>query len=69
MELEQETMQFVGLFRDTWWLWGLFLLAGLLLAIFVDLIFLVTFPICVFAFIYFAMMRYDEQGNVKKSDK
>ena len=30
-------------------------------------VFLVTFPICIFTFIWFAYIRYDEEGNFKGS--
>ena len=58
--------RFVGLFRDTWYLWVGLILAGTLLSIFVSLVFLVTFPISAFSFTYFALLRYDPQGNPRE---
>jgi hypothetical protein len=58
--------RFAGLFRDTWFLWVGLILAGTILSIFVSLVFLVTFPISVFSFIYFALLRYDTQGNPRE---
>jgi hypothetical protein len=52
-----------GLLRDTWWLWLGLLAVGTLLAIFVSEVFVVTYPICLFAMVYFGLMRYDDEGN------
>lgn len=60
---------FQGLLRDTWWLWIGFMLSGILMAAFVNPIFLVVFPISIVTFIYFAMVRYDENGNIKSQDE
>ncbi len=58
--------RFGGLIRDTWWMWSIILVAGTLLAVFVHFIFAVTFPISLFSFIYFGLMRYDEEGNPRE---
>lgn len=58
-----------GLWRDTWWLWLGFLVSGIFLAIFVNAVFLVVFPISIVSFIYFAIVRYDEDGNLKHMDE
>ena len=60
---------FEGLLRDTWWLWIGFLLSGIFLAIFVHPIFMSIFPISIVTFIYFAIVRYDENGNLKNMDE
>ena len=52
-----------GLFRDTWWLWLLFFGTGTVLSIFANVFFVVTLPILFVAFIYYAMLRYDDEGN------
>ena len=57
--------RFAGLLRDTWWLWGLFLIMGIGFFVFVDPLFLVTLPVLAFAFVYYAIMRYDDDGNHK----
>lgn len=57
--------RFAGLLRDTWWLWCVFLLIGIVMTILVSRIFLVTFPILLVAFAYYASMRYDDHGNHK----
>ena len=54
-----------GLLRDTWWLWIIFFVAGVLLTALVNLIFIVTFPILVFTLIYYATIRYDDDGNAR----
>jgi hypothetical protein len=52
-----------GLLRDTWWLWLGLVLLGTLLARLVSPVFVVTYPICLFAMVYFGLMRYDDEGN------
>ncbi|MEM9644266.1 MAG: hypothetical protein AAF989_04660 [Planctomycetota bacterium] len=59
--------QLHGLWRDTWWLWGLFVGMIVLLATLTSwfLLFLVcALPV---SFAYFAFVRYDEDGNDKLS--
>ena len=58
--------RFRALMRETWWLWLLFLVGGTG-ASFLSPIFLVTFPICIFTFFWFAYVRYDEEGKFKGS--
>lgn len=55
-----------GLLRDTWWLWLGLVLLGTLLARFVSPVFVVTYPICLFAMAYFGLMRYDDEGNPRE---
>ena len=57
--------RFSGLFRDTWWLWVLFLIVSVCFSIFVSRLFLATLPALVVAFVYYASMRYDDDGNAK----
>jgi hypothetical protein len=57
--------RFRGLLRDTWWLWLGLALAGIVLAMLVSPVFLVTYPISLFSFLYFGLLRYDEQGHPK----
>lgn len=57
--------RFQGLLRDTWWLWCSLLTVGTLLAVFVSPVFWVTYPIAVFSFAYFGLLRYDERGKPK----
>lgn len=52
--------------RDTWWLWGIFVVGGTLMS-FLSPVFLLTFPICIFTFFWFAYVRYDAEGNFKGS--
>jgi uncharacterized membrane protein YhaH (DUF805 family) len=55
--------RFKALFRDTWWMWLALILAGCLMGTFFSFVFFVTIPICIFSFVYFGLMRYDEDGN------
>ncbi len=59
-------LRFLGLLRDTWWLWIVLFTMGTGMTLFMSWIFVVTFPICLFSFVYFGLMRYDELGNEKK---
>ena len=54
-----------GLLRDTWWLWLGFLLLGVVFFFLVSRLFVVTIPILMVAFVYYAMMRYDDDGQHK----
>lgn len=58
--------RFRSLFKETWWLWCLFIVGGTVMS-YLSLVFLVTFPICIFTFFWFAYIRYDEEGNFKGS--
>lgn len=58
--------RFSALLSETWWLWLIFLVMGVALSM-LSLVFLVTFPICIFTFFWFAYIRYDDEGNFKGS--
>jgi len=49
--------------KETWWLWCIYLVATLCLVLFVHLIFLAIVPMMVVNFFYFALVRYDDDGN------
>ena len=55
--------RYQALIRDTWWLWGVLFGAGLIAGIFVHFSFFSAFPIGIFSFFYFGLMRYDKEGN------
>lgn len=55
--------QIRALLRTTWWLWLIFFGVTIGGYLFVDPIFIVTIPICVFTLIYFAFVRFDENGE------
>jgi hypothetical protein len=55
--------RYKALFKETWWLWSIFLTAGILLSWMLSKIFLLIFPISVFVFFWFAWVRYDEDGT------
>lgn len=58
--------RFIGLWRDTWWVWLIFFVIGLFASLVLSRVFWITFPVCIFAFLYFGAMRYDENGNEKE---
>ena len=49
--------------KETWWLWCIYLVATLMLVLFVHKIFLAIIPMMVVNFFYFALVRYDDDGN------
>ena len=55
--------RYAALIKETWWLWLGMILAGCIAGFTVSFVFFVTLPICFFAFIYFGLMRYDDQGR------
>jgi len=59
--------RYIGLLKETWWLWMLFLAFGIIGSFF-DLVFLTSLPITVFSFLYFGVMRYDADGNPRQMD-
>ena len=59
--------QMLGLWRDTWWLWTVFLAMTVVFAMLVEIFFLLLLPCLPVTFIYFAFNRYDSDGN-EKSD-
>lgn len=52
-----------SLLHDTWWLWLLIFGGGLIAGTLVHFSFFSAFPIGVFTFFYFGLMRYDKDGN------
>lgn len=52
--------------RDTWWAWVTILAFGIIGGTLMSRIFLSAIPIAVFAFFYFGLMRYDENGEAKE---
>ncbi|MEZ6096846.1 MAG: hypothetical protein R3C03_21935 [Pirellulaceae bacterium] len=58
--------RFQGLIRDTWWLWIVLCVAGTFLSIYVSPVFISTFPISLFTFLYFGLIRYDEEGKPRE---
>lgn len=59
--------RFQRLLKETWWLWTIFVLTAILLITFVNPIFIVILPMMIIIFIYFAFVRYDDDGNFNGS--
>ena len=55
--------RYAALWKETWWLWILMVGGGSAAGALLHFIFFVSIPICFFAFIYFGLMRYDQDGN------
>jgi uncharacterized membrane protein YhaH (DUF805 family) len=49
--------------KETWWLWCIYVAITLVLVLFIHLIFLAVLPMMMVNFFYFALVRYDEDGN------
>jgi uncharacterized membrane protein YhaH (DUF805 family) len=49
--------------KETWWLWCIYVAITLVLVLFIHLIFLAVLPMMLVNFFYFALVRYDEDGN------
>ncbi|GIW99476.1 MAG: hypothetical protein KatS3mg111_2809 [Pirellulaceae bacterium] len=56
--------RFRALWKETWWLWLVFLSAAVGLGLF-SRVFWLLVPISIFTFFWFAFIRYDEEGNFK----
>ena len=59
--------RYSALLRDTWWVWAVMLVGGVIAALVVSPVFWITIPICAFSFAYFGLMRYDDEGNHKST--
>ena len=55
--------RFKAVWKDTGWLWSVFFLVLVGLMTFVSLVFLAAIPLLIVIFIYFSLVRYDEDGN------
>ena len=60
---QQPMKRFKGLMRDTWWVWTTFVVGGAIAGRLISFIFYSAIPISFFAFFYFAILRYDDDGN------
>lgn len=49
--------------KETWWLWCIYLVATCALVLLVHKIFLAILPMMIVNFFYFALVRYDDDGN------
>ena len=61
--------RFLGMWRDTWLMWVALLVGGILAGVFVKSVFYLTLPITFFTFVYFSLVRYDEDGNHRTMDE
>ena len=52
-----------ALFRSTWWLWPLYTIPTVIAAITIDPGFAWLLIVFAGVFLYFAWVRYDDQGN------
>lgn len=55
--------RFKFLLRDTWWLWLFFSILAFVMITYVNVVFLIMIPILATVFVYFAFVRYDDDGN------
>jgi hypothetical protein len=57
--------RFSAILKDTWWAWLILVVGGSIAGVFLSPIFFAAIPISIFTFIYFAVMRYDDEGKPK----
>ena len=57
--------QLWGMWRDTWWLWAIFAVMSIALAVAIEWFFVLLLPCLPVPFVYFAINRYDKDGNEK----
>ena len=57
----------IGLLKETWWLWLLLFGGCGYLAAYVEPFMVVTFPMMILILLYFAFVRFDEDGNSRPS--
>jgi len=55
--------RFKAFWKDTGWLWTVFFVVILGLISLVSFVFLFAIPLLIVIFIYFSLVRYDEDGN------
>lgn len=55
--------RYLQFLKDTWWLWLAYVGVTAILIVFVGPIFWAVIPMMIVNFIYFAFVRYDEDGN------
>lgn len=55
----------LALWRDTWWLWIVFVATTVIMTAVVGQFFLLLIPCLPVVFVYFAFARYDAEGNEK----
>jgi cation transporter-like permease len=60
--------RFQSILKETWWVWLTLVVGGTIAGIVVSPIFLSAIPISAFSFIYFALVRYDEDGNPRVTE-
>lgn len=55
--------RYIGLLRTTWWLWIVLTVMIVPLTLWIDSAFIVLLPVYVVTFLYFAHVRFDENGE------
>jgi hypothetical protein len=49
--------------KDTWWLWLIYVAITAILIVFVSKVFWAVIPMMIVNFVYFALVRYNEDGE------
>jgi uncharacterized membrane protein len=58
--------RFTVLWKKTWWLWSTCLIVTLIASVLLTPIMLCILPMLLVVFFYFALARYDDEGNFIK---
>ena len=59
--------QIKALLGSTWWMWPPLFMTLFALTVWVESALIITFPLCIGIFLYFAFVRFDEDGNRRES--
>lgn len=55
--------RFTGFLKQTWYLWTAYIVVTVLLITFVSSIFWAVIPMMIVNFLYFALVRYNDDGD------
>ena len=55
--------RYYAFLRQTWWLWTIYVVVTIGLIWFLSPVFWAVLPMMIVNFFYFALVRYDEDGN------
>jgi uncharacterized membrane protein len=61
--LDRKMKRYTKFLKQTWWLWLTYTIITALLIYFVSPVFFVVIPMMIVNFFYFALVRYNEDGD------
>jgi uncharacterized membrane protein len=60
---EPRLKRYTAFLKQTWWIWSIYLTVSILLITFLSPVFIAVIPMIIVVFFYFALIRYDDDGN------